>query len=336
MRRLFALGLGIAVACAAIGVTVSSLGSTSTAAAAPAAPRATTGAAINVAQSSARVTGTVNPAGTSTHYFFQYGPTAGYGTNTASTDAGAGTSAKAVGANLSGLASGTTYHYRLVAVSSAGTTPGTDRTFTTTTPPVVTTGTPSQITPSTATVTGRVNPEGRATTYFFRYGTTTGYGTQTTPAGAGAGTDAVGVHAVLTGLAPRTTYHYQLVAHSPAGTTFGADQTLTTNTSQAVVLGREGFVSPGRVVGVELGCFHGTTTCTGHLTMAHNGTVIAQRNYSIRADHGGFQNMKLTRSGARLLKGNRVFHLLPVTVTAAGSDGQNLTFTIHLARWVWH
>ena len=46
--------------------------------------------------------------------------------------------------------------------------------------------------------------------------------------------------------------------------------------------------------------------------------------------------MRLTRSGGNLLKRNRVFHLLPVTVTVAGSDGQKLAFTIHLARWVWH
>ena len=336
MRRLIALGLGVTFACAAIGVALSSFGSSSTAQAAAAPPTATTGAATNVAQSSARVSGTVNPAGTSTHYYFQYGPTAGYGTNTASADAGAGKADMAVGANLSGLASDTTYHYRLVAVSSAGTTPGADHTFTTTTPPAVTTGVPSEVTRSTATVTGRVNPEGKTTTYYFRYGTTTAYGIQSAPAGAGSGTGMVGVHARLTGLTPRTTYHYQLVGQSAGGTTFGADQTLTTTSSEAVVLGREGFVSPGRVVGVELGCFHGTSTCTGHLTMAYNGTVIAQRNYSIRADSGGFQNMKLTQSGAALLKGNRVFHLLPVTVTAAGSDGQKLAFTIHLARWIWH
>ena len=98
----------------------------------------------------------------------------------------------------------------------------------------------------------------------------------------------VGVHAGLVGLTPTTTYHYQLVAHSSGGTTCGADQTLTSTSSQAVVLGREGFVSPGRVVGVELGCFHGTSTSTGHLTMTHNCTVIAQRNYAIGAESGGF------------------------------------------------
>jgi hypothetical protein len=100
------------------------------------------------------------------------------------------------------------------------------------------------------------------------------------------------------------------------------------------VLGHEGFVSPGGVVGVELGCFHGTSTCTGHLTMSHAGTVIGQRDYSIEADHLGFQNMELTQAGMQMLGSNSPFHLLPVTVTATGTTGQPLSFVIHLARWV--
>lgn len=187
-----------------------------------------------------------------------------------------------------------------------------------------------------ATITGSVNPKGQATAYYFRYGTTTACGTQTTPTSAGGGSGQVGVHASIFGLTPKTTYHYQLVAQNAGGTTYGADQTLTTTSSEAVVLGREGFVSPGRVVGVELGCFHGTSTCQGHLTIAHDGTLIAQRDYSIRADSGGFQNMKLTTAGDKMLGSNHVFHLLAVTVTATGTNGQKLSFVIHLARWVWH
>jgi hypothetical protein len=202
--------------------------------------------------------------------------------------------------------------------------------------PTATTGSPSNVAESSATVSATINPHGTATHYHFEYGTTTAYGTNTASANAGAGSTDVGVSANLTGLAAGTTYHYRVVASSSAGNATGADQTFTTTTSQAVILGREGFVSPGRIVGVELGCFHGTTTCAGQLTMTHNGTVIAQRNYSIPADSGGFQNMKLSSAGMSLLGSNRVFHLLPVTVTATASNGQKLSFVIHLARWVWH
>ena len=206
-------------------------------------------------------------------------------------------------------------------------------------PPSVSTGAASDIGQSSATVSGMVNPNGQSTQYYFRYGTTSAYGTQTGPASAGSGSTPVGVHATLTGLTANTTYHYQLVAQSSAGTVSGVDQTLVTSssaTSQTVVLGHEGFVSPGWIVGAEVGCFHGTTPCNGQLTMSSNGTVIAQRDYSIAPDSGGFQNMELNSSGQKALGSNGVFHLLAVTVTAAQSGGPSASWVIHLARWVWH
>ena len=102
------------------------------------------------------------------------------------------------------------------------------------------------------------------------------------------------------------------------------------------MLGHEGFVSPGWIVGAEVGCFHGTSPCNGHLTMSSDGTVIAQRDYSIDPDSGGFQNMELNSIGQTRLKSNGVFHLLLVTVTATQTDGQTASWVIHLARWVWH
>ena len=337
MRRLLFTVAVASVTCALVALAVSSAGTPSAASAAPSPPTAATGAAVNVAQASATVNGTVNPNGSPTNYYFQYGMTTGYGASTSTTGAGGGASDISVSANLTGLKSGTTYHYRLVAVSSGGgTTFGTDKAFTTTTPPAVTTDAPSDISRSSATVSGTVNPEGHSTTYYFRYGTTTAYGLQTSPAGAGSGSGPVAVHATLLGLNGDTTYHYQLAAQSSRGSAFGADQTVTTTSSEAVVLGHEGFVSPGLIVGVELGCFRGASNCTGHLTMSHDGTVIGQRDYSIAADSGGFQNMKLTSTGHTLLGSNGTFHLLPVTVTATSSTGQKLSFVIHLARWVWH
>ena len=336
MTRLRVVTAAIGVACASIALIISSGGSKAAASGAPAPPSATTGTATNVAQSSTTVAGTLNPNGVTTSYYFQYGTNTSYGSSTPPTDAGSGTADVPVSANLTGLASSTTYHYRLVAVSTVGTTDGADQTFTTTTPPAVTTGSASRISHSSAGVSGVVNPEGQATTYYFRYGTTTAYGVQTGPTSAGSGTGPVGVHATMYGLTANTTYHYQLVAQSAGGTSYGADQTLATTSSQAVVLGHEGFVSPGQVVGVELGCFHGTSTCTGQLTMSHDGTVIAQRDYSIPADSGGFQNMVLSAAGQQMLGSNGVWHLLPVTVTAKGSTGQTLSFVIDLARWVWH
>src|SRR4029077_14860433 len=133
-----------------LAVAITSAGNPQSAAAAPAPTTATTGSPSNQAQSSATVSGTVNPNGIDTNYYFQYGTTTAYGSNTASTDAGAGTADVPVSANLTGLTSATTYHYRVVAVSSAGSPLGGDHTFTTTTPPTVTTGNVSQASRSSA------------------------------------------------------------------------------------------------------------------------------------------------------------------------------------------
>jgi hypothetical protein len=92
-------------------------------------PSATTGSATNVTWHSATLSGTVNPYGLSTTYYFQWGPTTSFGNTTPTQSAGSGTSDLAVSANLTGLAPNTTYHYRLVAVNSAGTNYGVDTTF---------------------------------------------------------------------------------------------------------------------------------------------------------------------------------------------------------------
>jgi hypothetical protein len=97
----------------------------------PRPPLATTAGPIDVSDTAAALTGTVNPRGLETTYYFQYGPTATYGGQTPTVAAGAGTASVRVSQPVAGLQLGTLYHYRLVAVSSAGPADGQDRTFTT-------------------------------------------------------------------------------------------------------------------------------------------------------------------------------------------------------------
>ncbi|MBF0102918.1 MAG: DUF4214 domain-containing protein [Desulfobacterales bacterium] len=92
-------------------------------------PSVTTGSAASILQSSATLSGSVNPNGLSTTYYFEYGPTTSYGSTTTSTVLGSGSSAMTVTAQLSGLSAVTTYNYRLVASNSLGTTTGNNATF---------------------------------------------------------------------------------------------------------------------------------------------------------------------------------------------------------------
>ncbi|MEA2299626.1 MAG: hypothetical protein QOE44_161 [Solirubrobacteraceae bacterium] len=113
------------------------------------------------------------------------------------------------------------------------------------TAPVVATLGATSITPTTATLSGTVNPVGQATTYVFEYGTTTAYGQQTTPAqGAGAGLTDVPATATLTGLTPATTYHFRVSATNASGTTPGNDQSFTTTGGPSAQTGAAAAIAP--------------------------------------------------------------------------------------------
>jgi hypothetical protein len=73
-----------------------------------------------------------------------------------------------------------------------------------------------------------VLPRGKATTYYFQYGKTSGYGAQTPLAPAGSGKTPVNVSQQISGLEAATTYHYRLIATSTAGTTTSIDHTFRT------------------------------------------------------------------------------------------------------------
>jgi len=104
---------------------------TGTGTSAGAAPTVATGSATSVTSSSVTLNGTVNPNGLATTIFFQWGTTTSYGNQTGSQSVGSGTSLLGVSANLSGLSTGTTYHYRIVGSNSNGTNVGSDVSFTT-------------------------------------------------------------------------------------------------------------------------------------------------------------------------------------------------------------
>ncbi len=99
-------------------------------------PTVTTGGAKSVTYAAATLGGSINPQGSGTSYYFQYGPTRAYGGQSAIGSAGAGTKSVPVAAAIAGLQPLTIYHYRLVAVNAVGTTLGRDRTFQTTKVPL--------------------------------------------------------------------------------------------------------------------------------------------------------------------------------------------------------
>lgn len=99
-------------------------------------------------------------------------------------------------------------------------------------PPVVTTGAATNVTISSATLNGTLNPSGATTdypvSYFFEWGPTTAYGNSTTPVTGQTGTADIPASAALSGLSGNTTYHFRLVATYSGSTVNGSDGTFTT------------------------------------------------------------------------------------------------------------
>ncbi|MBZ5535027.1 MAG: hypothetical protein LAO31_03650 [Acidobacteriia bacterium] len=94
-------------------------------------PRAISNSAGSITAVTAVVSGVVNPNGSPTVGFFQWGPTTSYGYSTATPSLGSGTSDVILTATLTSLAPNTTYHYRTVATNNAGTAHGNDIVFVT-------------------------------------------------------------------------------------------------------------------------------------------------------------------------------------------------------------
>ena len=94
--------------------------------------------------------------------------------------------------------------------------------------PTVATGGHSHVADTSAVLHGSVNPNGKATTYYFQWGLTIAYGLQSVAHSAGHGTKPVSVSTGAGGLIPGTVYHYRLVATNAGGATVGADRTFKT------------------------------------------------------------------------------------------------------------
>ncbi|HXB65029.1 MAG TPA: hypothetical protein VNV42_09175 [Solirubrobacteraceae bacterium] len=187
----------------------------------------------DLSKAGARFTAMVDPEGSETYVYFQYGETEAYGMSTTPIDVGSASAVQTVGPVDSGeLIPGTTYHVRVVAANPAGTVYGPDATFTTSakTPPLVSTGGASAISQNDATVSGVVNSEGLQTVYGFEIGTSPEFGPPTGLGFVGAGGAEQPVSLQLAGLLPDTTYYYRIEATTLDGTAYGAVQTFTTST----------------------------------------------------------------------------------------------------------
>jgi Fibronectin type III domain len=93
--------------------------------------------------------------------------------------------------------------------------------------PVAETGAAGGVAASTATLAGRLTPNGAVTTYSFEYGQTADYGLRTSDATSSENAP-IEVSAAVGDLQPGTEYHFRLVAENAGGAVQGPDSTFTT------------------------------------------------------------------------------------------------------------
>jgi hypothetical protein len=192
----------------------------------------------NVTSSSATLKGTVysNNPSNDTFYAFQWGTTTSYANQTRNQSAenNADRPEVDVSEELTNLSSNTTYHYRLAVWDSRGQVYGEDKTFTTYVPPTVTTDTATNVTFSSATLIGTVNPNGMKTSVCFYYGPGSG-GVNTKKQDVGSGTSPLSVSDSISTLQPGTTYYYRIEASSLGGTVSGPQMSFTTPALSPIV-----------------------------------------------------------------------------------------------------
>ncbi|MBP9757660.1 MAG: hypothetical protein KBD06_03615 [Candidatus Pacebacteria bacterium] len=200
------------------------------------APDATTNAAYASTDTTSVVTGTVNPNGAATTYWYEYGVGTALGKQSPTQNVGSGRTATLAPGYITGLTKSTTYNYRLVAQNQYGKSTGPTLTLRTSsesapvagTIPTAKTFPANEITKASATLRGEVNPNKGTTQYWFEYGRTNRLGNTTAFVSVGNGSASI-VATAEPKLNSNTTYYFRINAQNEYGTVNGAIMSFKTS-----------------------------------------------------------------------------------------------------------
>jgi alpha-tubulin suppressor-like RCC1 family protein len=178
-------------------------------------PEAVTLAASNVGPTSATLNASVRPNTLPTDVIFEHGVTTNLGSVTPATNLAGGTNMVTVAMPVSGLTRLTTYYFRVAASNATGMTRGAIRSFKTTNDVIALP--PANVTMTTATLNGLVNPNGLQTSVAFEFGPTTNFGNTTPGMMLSGGTNLTSVSYDVAGLLSNSTYFFRVMATNADG-----------------------------------------------------------------------------------------------------------------------
>ena len=295
-------------------------------------PTLTTSATTNILGTSATSGGSIVSEGTATvlsrGVCWSTGATPTLTDNKTTDGAGAGSFAS----SITGLNGATLYYVRAYATNSVGTGYGMTMSFTTfgqSPTPVVAAAT--NITTTSSTVNGTVNPNYLSTNVTFEYGTNTSYGlTATATQSPVAGNTSASVSADLIGLTAGTIYHLRVKAVNSLGTSFSNDITFTTlgqaplasslaasnvSNSSATLNGTVNANYLSSIVTFE----YGTTTGYGSTVTATQSPVTGNTSTGVSANITG-------------LSAGTIYHFRAKAVNSLGTSvGSDIQFVTPLA-----
>jgi phosphodiesterase/alkaline phosphatase D-like protein len=243
------------------------------------------------------------------------------------TSAGSGSGSVVLTAPIEGLSSYTTYHYRLVASNSIGTTYGEDESLITSVPllPGISGTSASEVDSDSATLSAQINPGFGQTVYRFQYGRDTEYEFRMPQAGPLAD-DNVNhpVSIDVSDLLPGVTYHYRVVAINFAGVSHGPDQTFTTQSAPKIEsLSVSGITQHGAHVAAQVN--PGLSPTTFHVEYGDAAYGIATPESAVIGSDDSNHGVSVDLTG---LSPSTTYHLRIVASNGVGvRTGTDQTFT---------
>ena len=280
----------------------------------------TTGSATNITTNSATVSGTISGMSLPATATILYGTSSSlsfvgsYITSTTTNSSGS------FSINLTGLKPNTTYYYQAAYVGDGQNYMGTVKSFTTKNIEVdVTTGSATNITTNSATVSGSISGVSLPTTATILYGTSSSLSfvgsTITSTTTNSTGSFSIG----LTGLKPNTTYYYQAAYVGDGQNYTGSVKSFTTKnvsvtTGSATNITTNSATVNGTISGMSL-----PATATILYDTSSSLSFVGSHITSTTTNSSGSFSINLTG-----LKGNTTYYYQAVYV----GDGQNFTGTV--------
>jgi len=328
-------------------------------------PNAVAGAAGTLTKTSAVLHGTIDAdGGPAATCKFEYTTQASFATEKFAGAASvpcepagpfSGESIEAVSAKAPGLTVGTEYRFRLVAHNANGdlgsnengSSPGKVPSFETLPAFNVQTGPATDLTTTSATLTGSINSEAvNVTECFFEYGKTKTYGSKApceSPSGAeiGAGNAPVAVHAAVTGLTEATEYHYRLVGGSPE---FGGIKVLAADASIGTLglpaILSENFSRVGQSSATISGSINPHSSPTTYFVEYVTDAAFSESEYATatkvptagEAIGSGFAEVKVSQALSGLIPGTKYHFRLSASNDVGPATGTDKVFTTQAAN----